>query len=142
MGAAMIDVHSAANLAVQVVNPDLLGTFYASTGSTSSVSYAQVPTYAAPVNVPMQVQGVSARDLKQLEGMNAQGVLRSVHMFGNTQGVVRVNQEGGDLLYFAEIPTGTPRMWKVVKVMETWPTWSRVIVNLQTDLAPPSPPPP
>jgi len=138
----MINVHVAANNAVQVVNPDIVGTFYASTGNTPNASFKQVPGYAAGVNVPLQLQAISARDLKHLEGLNLQGVLRSVHMYGNTQGIVRVTQQGGDLLYFPEVPAGTPRVWKVVKVVETWADWCHLIVNLQTDAAPPSPPPP
>jgi len=138
----MINVHAAANNAVQVVNPDVVGTFYASTGNTPNASFKQVPGYAAGVNVPLQLQAISARDLKHLEGMNLQGVLRSVHMYGNTQGVVRVTQQGGDLLYFPEVPAGTSRVWKVVKVVETWADWCHLIVNLQTDASPPSPPPP
>ena len=139
---AMINVHVAANKAVQAVNPDITGTFYASTGFTVNAAKKQVPSYAAGVNVPMQVQAVDARDLRHLEGLNIEGVLRSVHMFGDTQGVVRVDQKGGDLLYFPQVPGDTSRVWKVIKVRETWADWCRVIVNLQTDAAPPSPPPP
>jgi CMP-2-keto-3-deoxyoctulosonic acid synthetase len=90
----------------------------------------------------MQVQAVDASMLKHLDGLNIEGVLRSVHMWGNTQGVVRVSQHGGDLLYFRDVPTGTLRVWKVVKVVETWADWCHVIVNMQTDAAPPSAPPP
>lgn len=138
----MINVHVAANNAVQAVNSDVVGTFYASTGFVVNASKKQVPSYAAGVNVPMQIQAVSARDLQHTERLNIEGLVRSVHMYGNTQGVVRVSQLGGDLLYFKDIPTGTLRVWKVVKVMETWPDWCRVIVSMQTDSAPPSAPPP
>lgn len=134
----MINVRVAANAAIQVVNPDVLGVFYASTGFTINAQKKQVPSYAAGVNARMQVQAVSAGELRHLEGMNVQGVLRSIHMWGNTQGVVRVNQKGGDLVYVAEVPGGASKVWKVVKVVETWPDWCHVIVNLQTDAAPPS----
>lgn len=137
----MINVRAAANAAIQAVNPDIFEPFYRSTGFTIDAAKKQVPTYAAGVNVSMQVQAVDARELRHLEGMNVQGVVRSVHMYGNTQGVVRVNQTGGDLLYFPEVPGGTRRVWKVVKVVETWADWCHVIVNMQTDAAPPSPPP-
>jgi len=137
----MINVHVAANNAIQVVNPDGLYTFYASTGNAINAAGKQVPSYAAGANVSMQIQAISARDLKHMEGLNIEGVVRSVHMYGNTQGVVRVTQKGGDLLYFPEVPGGTLRVWKVVKVVETWPDWCHVIVNMQTDSAPPSPPP-
>src|SRR6267378_4184572 len=100
----MIDVHGAANAAIQAVNPDILGTFYASTGFVINAQKKQVPSYAAGVTAPLQVQAVSARELQHLENLNVQGVLRSVHMYGDTQGVVRVNQQGGDLLYFPQVP--------------------------------------
>lgn len=129
----MINVRVAANNAVQVVNPDIVGLFLASTGSAPNASFKQVPTYAAGVDVRLQVQAISARDLKHMEGLNIEGVLRSVHMYGDSQGVVRVAQHGGDLLRFPEVPGGTTLVWKVVKVIETWPDWCHVVVNLQTD---------
>jgi len=134
----MINVRGAANTAIQAVNPNVDGTFYGSTGFTINAAKKQVPTYAAALPVSLQVQAVTAGELRHLENLNVQGVLRSVHMWGNTQGVVRVNQQGGDLLYFPEVPGGAPKIWKVVKVVETWADWSHVIVNLQTDAAPPS----
>ncbi len=133
-----LNVRQAANAAIQIVNPDITGTYYASTGYTTNAASKQIPTYAAGVSVALQLQAVTAQDLKHLEGMNVQGVLRSVHMRGNTQGVVRVASKGGDLLYFPEVPGGTSRIWLVVKVLETWVDWSHVIVNLQTDAAPPA----
>lgn len=137
----MINVRGAANAAIQVVNPNVPGTFYASTGFTVNAAKKQVPSYAAGVNVSLQVQAVDGPNLRHLENLNIQGVMRSVHMWGNTQGVVRPNQKGGDLLYFRETPLAGFKVWKVVKVVETWADWSHVIVNMQTDAAPPSPPP-
>jgi len=135
----MLNVRGAANAAIQAVNPNITCDFYASTGFTVNAAKKQVPSYAAVApDVAIQVQAVTAGELRHLENLNVQGVLRSVHMYGNTQGVVRVNQQGGDLLYFPEVPGGAPRIWKVVKVVETWADWSHVIVNLQTDAAPPS----
>lgn len=136
-----INVRAAANAAIQPINPNIVGAFYASTGFTVNAAKKQVPSFAAGVNVPMQVQAVDGPNLRHLDDLNIEGVVRSVHMWGNTQGVVRVSQQGGDLLYFRDVPTGTLRVWKVVKVVETWPDWSHVIVNMQLDAAPPSPPP-
>jgi len=139
----MINVRAAANAAIQVVNPNEGGWLYGSTGfGIDPATRKQVPTYTAATPVRLQIQAVDGPNLRHLDGLNIEGVVRSVHMWGNTQGVVRVNQQGGDLLYFAEVPGGPPRIWKVVKVVETWPDWSHLIVNLQTDTAPPSPIPP
>lgn len=138
----MINVRAAANFAIQVVNPDIWGTFYLSTGNAPNAAFLQIPSYAAGVNQRMQVQAVSARDLRHLKGLSLQGVLRSVHMWGDKQGVVRVNQKGGDLLYFPQVPGGARYIWKVEKVIETWRDWSHLIVSLQVDASPPSPAPP
>lgn len=143
LGATVINVRSAANSAIQVVNPNEGGWFYGSTGFTvDPATRKQVAGFTAATAVRLQIQAVDAAMLRHLDGLNVEGVVRSVHMWGNTQGIVRVNQKGGDLLYFAEIPSGALRIWKVVKVVETWRDWSHVIVNLQTDTAPPSPIPP
>jgi len=139
----VINVRGLANAAIQGVNPNIVATFYRSTGFTvDPATRKQVPGYAAAVNVDIQAQAVDGPNLRHLDGLNIEGVVRSVHMWGNTQGVVRPTQQGGDLLYFRDVPTGTLKVWKVVKVVETWPDWSHVIVNMQTDTAPPSPPPP
>jgi hypothetical protein len=139
----VINVRAAANGAIQVVNPNEGGWLYRSTGSTvDPTTRKQVPSFAAAEPVRLQIQPVTGPVLKHMEELNIQGVLRSLHMWGNTQGVVRVSQQGGDLVYFRDVPTGTLRVWKVVHVLETWSDWCHVVVNLQTDAAPPSPPPP
>lgn len=137
----MINVRAAANAAIQVVNPDIAALYYKSTGYTiSPTTKKQVPTYETNVvGIRIQVQAVDGPNLRHLDGLNIEGVVRSVHMWGNTQGVVRVALQGGDLLYFAEVPSGTLRIWKVVKVVETWADWSHVIVCMQTDAGPPLP---
>lgn len=137
----MINVRLAANAAIQVVNPNEGGWVYYSTGFTiDAATRKQVPSFAPAEAVRLQIQAISASMLRHMDGLNIEGVLRSVHMWGNTQGVDRVNQKGGDLLYFRDVPSGTLRVWKVVKVVETWRDWCHLIVNQQTDLAPPSPP--
>lgn len=138
----MINVRAAANKAIQVVNPNEGGWLYTSTGFTvSPTTKKQVPSYAAPEAVRLQIQAVDGPNLRHLDGLNIEGLVRSVHMWGNVLGIERVSQKGGDLLYFRDVPTGTLRVWKVVKVIETWRDWCHLIVNLQTDSNPPSPPP-
>jgi hypothetical protein len=66
-----------------------------------------------------------------------QGVFRSVFMFGNTQGIVRVFAQGGDLLQFPPFHGQRPQTWKVVDVNGPWNVeqggWTELIVVLQTD---------
>jgi hypothetical protein len=128
----MFDVRMIANQVSQVTNPNISVTWLKSTGYTTSASGSRTPTTTSQQVISAQVQGLSSEDLKHTDGLNIQGVMRSVHIFGNVQGVVRIDQQGGDILQFPELPGGAIRNWKVIQVMETWPTWSRVLVALQS----------
>lgn len=126
----LIDVRKLANPITQVTNENQLITWNQSTGYTTNPAGKRVPT-STETSIQAQIQGLSGEDLKHIDGLNMQGVFRSVHMFANIQGVVRIDAQGGDTLVFPEIPGGANKTWLITNVMETWPTWSRVIVMLQ-----------
>lgn len=96
------------------------------------------PTYADAVPVRCQVQPLSRGDLRQIETLNLQGVFRSIFMFGNTQGVVRPNQQGGDLLTFPQFQGQPAATWLIVSVDGPWNVeqggWCKVLVCLQSPL--------
>lgn len=127
----MINVRALANSVIQQVNQNIQATWKRSTGGyiTNGAGH-RVPTVQA-TSVQIQVQGTSSDDLKQIDGLNIQGVMRTVIMYGNVQGVVRTGQKGGDLLSFPDSPGATSKDWRVVHVLESWPTWCRVIVVMQ-----------
>lgn len=127
----MIAVREIANTVTQVANPNINILWQRSTGYTTDSAGHRLPTNAVRT-VPAQVQGVTASDLRHLDGLGIQGVMRSVLIFGNLQGAVRVDQKGGDILKFPEEPGGPVRSWLVSQVLETWPTWCRVIAVLQS----------
>ncbi len=102
----------------------------ASTATT--IALDAVSPYNTLTGMSIQVQAVSGRDIERMNGLGIQGVFRSVHLDGYWRGIVRVDQVGGDLMEFPEVPGGAVRTWKVTTVAETWPDWSRVIVVLQT----------
>lgn len=126
-----MNLHHIVRGAIGSVNPDRTVTYQASTGFTTDSTGKRIPTYDILEDVSAQIQGVSGREVQLLMAMGIQGVLRSVHLYGNAQGVVRPDEKGGDLMVFAQVPGEIDQTWKVVKVMETWPDWSRVIVCLQ-----------
>ncbi|MCL2887521.1 MAG: hypothetical protein FWF20_12270 [Betaproteobacteria bacterium] len=127
----MINVHALASGAIQQVNADTPVVWLRSTGSYTTDAAGHRAPVMASQTVDANVQGLSASDLQHAEGLNIQGVLRSVHLYGNVQGVVRADQQGGDILQFPAEPGGAARNWRVIQVMETWPTWCRVLVHLQ-----------
>lgn len=132
-----LNLHSEVRAAIGSVNPDTAATYRAATGFSVDGTGAQVPTYAVDTTpFGVQVQPASGDDLQHTAYANIEGVYRSVWMFGNTQGVVRITARGGDLLLFPEFFGGTVRTWLVIKVEESWGVvgqggWSHVIVALQ-----------
>ena len=96
----------------------------------------RVATYAAGVVLPMQVQAVTGEDLKHLDGLNIQGIMRTVYINGRVQGVNRQAIKGGDVI---ALPTGLTvapplaDIWLVTTVLEPWdtPGWCKVLVTLQ-----------
>ena len=109
------------------VNPNEIVTLRRSTGYTIGTGARQVPSYAADVTGPAQVQALDNSELKQIEGLNIQGSIRGIYLRGALAGVIRPKQVGGDLI----MRNGGSETWLVVKVLETWPTWSKAAIVLQ-----------
>lgn len=119
-----MNLRGIANRATRTINPNVEGVFKVNTGFTTQPGGGRVPSYT-DVPVTVQLQELSSTDLRQIDAVNIQGILRSAYLNGNFNGVNRPEQKGGDILMI-----GTEK-WLVVKVPELWPDWCRVIVNLQ-----------
>lgn len=119
-----MNLRGIANGLTSRINPNVAGIFQVNTGFTTLPGGKRVPSYNN-VDVSVQFQELSSTDLKQIDAVNIQGILRSAYLNGNFNGVNRPDQKGGDIL----IVNG--QQWLVVKVPELWPDWCRVIVNLQ-----------
>lgn len=121
--------------AIGAVNPFVAASLLRSNGYTIAADGSQVPAYHAPAAVRAQVQALTNKDLKQLDGLNIQGVKRAIYLQGDVRGLSSAQGVGGDLIVFGA--TATPDVanttWLVVTVLETWATWSKVGVTLQTD---------
>lgn len=133
-----LNLHSAVRGPVQAVNADTWITYLQSVGNTPNSSGKQVPSYAAPITVRAQIQPPSGTDLKHLEFLNVQGLIRTVFMYSDPQAVVRVAARGGDLLVFPPFRGQPPANWLVREVAETWNVergWTKLYAVLQTDSA-------
>ena len=120
-----MDLRGIANGVTSTVNPNQTVTVLRSTGYTIGAGAKQVPSYAAPVSGPAQIQALDADDIKQLDGLNIQGTIRAIYLRGTLAGVVRPNQTGGDIVQISG------QDWLVVKVLEGWPTWTKAAIVLQ-----------
>ena len=127
-----MDLRGIANTVTSTVNPNETVTVLRSTGFTTGAGAKQVPSYAAPVSGPAQIQALDADDIKQLDGLNIQGTIRAIYLRGTLAGVVRPNQTGGDLVTIAApAPVALRGTWLVVKVLESWPDWTKAAIVLQ-----------
>jgi hypothetical protein len=120
-----MDLRGIANGVSNAVNPNIIVTVTRSTGYTIGAGLKQVPSYAPGVSGPAQVQALDNAELKQLDGLNMQGVLRAIYLRGALAGVIRADSAGGDLIAF------NGQTWLVVKVLESWPQWTKAAINLQ-----------
>lgn len=119
-----MNLRGIANGLTSTINPNVAGVFQVNTGFTTQSGGKRVPSYNS-VDVTVQLQELSSTDLKQVDAINIQGILRSAYLNGNFSGVNRPEQKGGDILMIGQ------EKWLVVKVPELWPEWCRVIINLQ-----------
>ncbi len=121
-----MDLRGLANGVSSTVNPNQTVRVSRSTGYTIGAGRKQVPSYAAPVEGPGQVQALDGKDLQQLDGLNIQGTVRAIYLRGALAGVIRPDGTGGDL-----VETADGQTWLVVKVLESWPTWTKAAIVLQ-----------
>jgi hypothetical protein len=125
-----MNLHGIVAPAIAAVNPFVQATLRRSTGYTTAGDGTRSPIYADST-ISVQVQALSADDLRQMDGLNIQGVHRAVYANGAIMGAVRVGQKGGDLIVFAPgtLPEGDT--WLATQVLEQWPDWCRFVITLQ-----------
>lgn len=125
-----MDLRGMANAVSNAVNPNLIVSVQRSTGYTIGTGRKQVPTYADAVSGPAQVQALDGNDLKQLDGLNIQGTIRTIFLRGNLASVVRPDTKGGDLVTIPA-PSVHAGSWLIVKVLETWELWTKAAIVKQ-----------
>lgn len=123
----MINVRSLANGIANNVNPNICVSISRSSGYTIGSGRKQVPSYTEVANGCAQIQALDNADLQKMQGLNMQGVYRAIYLCGSLHGVIRKIGDGGDIV------TYDGQTWLVVKILETWPTWTKAVICLQTD---------
>jgi hypothetical protein len=125
-----VKLRSIVNGAIQGINRDSVVTWVQNSGYTTAADGTRTPNQTS-TPVTANVQALSGSDLRHVDGLGMQGVMRSVYLYGDVEGIVRANGQGGDMLQFPMTSGGTVQNWLVTQVMESWPHWCRVIVTLQ-----------
>lgn len=132
-----LNLHNAVRTIIPAVNPDTAGWWYSSIGAVTGTDGRQTAAFAQPVSVQLQVQPPSGRDIRFIEFLQMQGLIRTVWMYSNPGGIDRVNQVGNDLLLFPQWPGAPNDAWLVERPDEIWGVtdggWTKVFAVLQTD---------
>jgi hypothetical protein len=123
-----MNLHGIVSGTIGAINPFIPGTVQISTGSTTYADGSRTPSFTT-LAVSLQVQALTSKDLRQLDGLNLNGTQRAIYVNGKFDGVVRPELKGGDLFMIASgANAGT---WLVDKVLEQWPDWCKLAVTLQ-----------
>ncbi len=137
-----MDLYRLTSGVIDAVNPRIVVSIQTSAGNVTNPDGTVAPLYDPAVSVLAQVQALSGRDLRQIEGLNLQGTLRAIYVDDGIDGVERVTLKGGDLITLPDCS-----VWLVTLVPEPWKTtagWTKAIITLQvskTQMPPPPPPP-
>lgn len=122
-----MNLRQIANRATASINPNIPATVRRYMGEVMGSGRKPIPQYAPDEVIPIQFQPLTKGDLRHVDGLNIQGLFKSIHVNGSFYSVNREMQKGGDLF----IVDG--RTWLVIEPLELWPDWSRLLVCLQVD---------
>lgn len=127
-----LNLHGIVRGVIQSVNGDITAVLRRNTGYTIAPNGKQIPT-TSDTTGSIQEQALGPSDLRHVNDLNIQGVMRKVYMYGDWGGPVRADQVGGDILLFPHVRGGPAVPWKIVTVFETWTDsgWCAVGVVLQ-----------
>lgn len=136
----MMNLQLLAGAMIQSVNPDVIGKAMRSTGYATDTDFKRVATYQTFDPVTFQVQALSGDDLKQIDGLNVQGVYRAVYANMRLRGEDRAGGVGGDLLVipaganYVPLTGGASDTFLCTQVLEPWDVtgWCKVAVTLQS----------
>ncbi len=126
-----MNLHSIVAPIISAVNPNVPATLQKSAGYQTMADGTQSPIYEDAQSVTAQIQAMTGGDLRQVEGLNLNGTLRKIYLYGHANATVRVSQKGGDLLTIAT-PTNT-YIYLINQVMEQWDAsgWCACCATLQ-----------
>src|SRR5271165_3555195 len=116
-----MNLHGIVRGAITTVNNDKVAYYLAGNPApTVNADFSLTPNYAPAVAVRIQIQPLGRGDLQLVEKLNLQGVFRTVFLYGNAQGIVRVQAKNGDLLKFTTFQGEGVQTWKIVNVDGPW----------------------
>lgn len=127
----MINVRAIANTAIQCVNPDLSAVLLANDGYDTDEAGFQTPKFAEYA-ISIQLQSLSTADLEHLGVINQQGEFIYGYARGQIEAIRRAKQKGADKISFIAYGESEPSEWLVTQVIESYPSWVKVLLCRQS----------
>ena len=124
-----MNLHSLNRQAIGVISPDVLAELKQSNGYDILADGTQQPKYNIYSGM-VHIQPVPS-NLQLGDFILTAEIGRVVYLRGAMASIVRADQKGGDIMRFPARPCEAYRDWKVVAVLEQWPTWCKVAVVMQ-----------
>lgn len=128
-----MNLRGIANNAIQGINPNIPVVVQLPNGYTiDPATRKQVPAYTS-TPAQGQLQALDGDDLKQVAGLNIQGTIRAMYLYGSVAGVIRPDGSSQSHIVFTSNEAGVTksRQWGVFKVLESWQTWCKVAIVYQ-----------
>lgn len=120
-----MDLRGIANGIASSVNNNMQVNILRSTGYVNGNGGKQIPQYANPVSQFAQLQPLNSDQLRQMDGLNVQGIMQTISLRGQVTAANRPKGTGGDIIKI------NGEDWLVVRVLESWPMWTKAIIKLQ-----------
>lgn len=119
-----LNLHALVRGAIQVVNPDVPGDVYLSTGS-GWLDGIPTPTFALLPADRLQLQAMDHGEQFHVNAITGTRIDAKLYAYGQFSSVVRPEGKGGDLVRLGN------EWWAVQHVMEWWPGWCCVAISRQ-----------
>lgn len=117
-----MNLRNMANRVTSAINPNLSVQHRPYAGYSTLGTGKVAVTYGAARPLVAQVQALTKKEIEHIDNMNLSPCDRAAYVNGQLQAYDRVEQTGGDFLYFEN------RWWKVMAILEGWTTagWCKV----------------
>ncbi|HCU0244484.1 TPA: hypothetical protein OUE28_003477 [Morganella morganii] len=123
----MIKVRALANTAIQCVNKNLPAVLMANDGYETDEAGATTPTFTSH-DISVQLQSLSTQDLEHLGVINQQGQFIYGYARGQISALRRAQKQGADKLRFMAYGEDKESEWLVTQVIESYPSWVKVLL--------------
>ncbi|MDC9596182.1 hypothetical protein [Xenorhabdus anantnagensis] len=122
-----MNVREIANRLITNINPNINAVLVVNDGYTTTDSGKQIPKYSEHT-VSVQLQSLSTQDLEHLGVINQQGQFIYDYARGQISAIRRTKQKGSDRMKFAAYGEDEVSEWNVTQVIESYPTWVKVLL--------------